>query len=324
VTGSGIERRRPYPGADVELSALTLTVGGGHRGGDTRETVQMLRRGRDAGVTTFDVVEAPDPALAEMLLARAFPDGDPAIVVLSHGSQATPGAVPARGPATRPLGARLSDLSPAAAGVAPSRRFRRLFEVEASEVVGGTVRSRAPGDAGGATGDAPLVVRCRSTDDVERAARRPPPWILSGPFSLLDRTVPTAATRLLGAGAFSWIARDPFSGGRLDASRFAVAPTAGPGAPPRTVRELEVEFEPVARFGFLARPRQRTLAQAALRFVLGSPWVATACVPAPSPERWAEIVGYASSPPLDEEERRRADAVAGPGHPLAPGGGGPR
>jgi aryl-alcohol dehydrogenase-like predicted oxidoreductase len=316
-------RRPPYPGAPFELSVLTLTVNATNGPEDGAGTVGLLRRAREAGITTFDTVDSPDDTLAEAWIARAFPWGDPSIVVLARG-----GAEGAKSAASRALArgapvAAFSEAGPPRREGAPSYRFRHLYEVDASDPGPTVPHPVAQGPPTGAGPAEPVVLRCRSLEEIVEASHRPPPRVLSGSYSLLEQALAATAEEVIGTGGFAWVARDPLAGGRLDGSRFASGSMGAGAAGPRTLRELEVDFEAVARLGFLAKPRRRTLAQAALHFVLGQPWVATACLPIPTAERWAEIVGFGSSPPLDEGERARVEAL--PGRPTAtPAHGGPR
>jgi len=320
TSGGGVRRRALYTGGALELSTLTLSVGPVGPGAVDVGAVGLLRKALEAGITTFDMTDAPDPALADALLARAFPSPDPRIVVLCSGRPAGRARDPGSSAPPRPPGVSTPD-SPRGRRGGPGR-FYQLPEVEVSDLSG-------PEDGPGAglpprvaLPSTPFVARCRSLDDVELAARLPPPRILSGPFSLLERALPAAAMRRLGRDGFSWIARDPFAGGRLDGTLFARGSPVAPIPQPRTVRELEAEFGPVARLGFLARPRRRTLAQAALHFVVDTPGVVTACLGIPPVERWDEIVGFGGSPPLDDEELKQVvslpgaerDRVASEGH----------
>ena len=306
-----LDRRLPYPAADFDLSALALTVNSRTWGKDESGAVEALRRARALGITTFDTVDSPDRSLAEVCLARAFPRGDPSIVVL------TPmGAEPPRPMVSTAIERRAPRAPNLRADLAPQHGathdlFRRLYEVDLPEAGPfGPPSSPAAPASGPARVEEIVVLRCRSPEDIAEASRRSPPWVLSGTFSLLDRTLSDAASRVLGAG-FTWIARDTFAGGRLDGSRF-VPPTPGTWrTAPRSLRDLEAEVGTITRLDFLARSKRRTLAQAALHFVHGHPWVATMCIPIPAPERWNEILGFGSSPPLEEEERARADALAG-------------
>ena len=321
VSGGAVRRRALYTGATLEVSTLTVSLGPVGTGAGDVGTVGMLRKALGAGITTFDTADAPDPMLAEALLARAFPDPDPRIVVLCRGGRSGRARDPASSAPPRPPGVGPERaLGPRGAPAG----FCRLLEVEASDLsepAGGPGSGAPPRPA---PPPPPFVVRCRSTGDVERAARLRAPRVLSGPFSLLERALPEAAVRRLGQDGFSWVGRDPFAGGRLDGTLFATGSPFAPVHHPRTVRELEAEFGPVARLGFLAQPRRRTLAQAALHFVVDTPWAVTACLGLPPVERWDEVVGFGSSPALDDEELKRVvflpgadrDRVASEGRPA--------
>ncbi len=180
-------------------------------------------------------------------------------------------------------------------------------------------------ETGGSPGDAreptPLPLGASGRGDLLWAVRLlvppsgPPsigrsPALFAGELSLLDRELVSGfgpANRKLEA---SVIARNPFSDGRLDGSRFAAAAMlTGPGARPIDLRRLRADFEPVLALGFLTKTRRRTLAQAALRFVLGWPWVVTSVIPLPTPERFEEILGFESSLPFTDDERAQLDLV---------------
>jgi aryl-alcohol dehydrogenase-like predicted oxidoreductase len=285
-----VPRRPAYPGSPVELSALTLDIAPLARPASARRSVGLLRKARSAGIVGFDVTASSDPFIAEALLREAFPEPDPAIVIVRGGGgpARSPGVV-AQGRPRAEVGGPRTPVS-----VPPKREeFCYLEEIDPR-----------PGVVGGST-----VIRCGSTDDLDLAARAPAPRLLSGPFSVLDRTLAPAAEARFGREPFAWIARDPFAGGRMDGGRFAPGAAAGPAAAPQPLRELAAEFERVAPFSFLVRPRSRTLAQASLQYLVGLPWVATVVIPPPPPERWAELVGFGSSPPLSEAERERVDTV---------------
>ncbi len=280
-----------------DVSPLTLRVDLAPSGLDPAAGVRLLRRAVEAGITTFDTVGVPDVGLAETLLARAFPEPGAPIVVLQEGT------VPPRSPG--PSG----DGLPVAPGVhrwgetaraAPrSSRFRRLVELRANE----------PAPAGVA---GPVVRRCGTTDQADAALRASSPALLSGEYSLLQRDLAEGAARSAAVRPFGWVARDPFAGGRLDGSRFAPTLPGARPAPPRSVRELDAEFAPVARYRSLALAGRRTLAQAALRFLLARPWVVTVCVPPPSVERWDELFRLGESAPLSDAELRAVDELKRP------------
>jgi aryl-alcohol dehydrogenase-like predicted oxidoreductase len=156
------------------------------------------------------------------------------------------------------------------------------------------------------------VVRCRSSEEA-RGVREAPgtrPDLLAGPISLLRRELVGEIAAGRGEHALPWLARDPFAGGRLDGSWFEKALVSPPSIGPRPVRELETEFGPVARLRFLVLGGSRSLAQAAVRYVLDLPGVSWTSVPLPRVERWEEILRYDRSPPLDERDRAALDALA--------------
>ena len=302
-----IPRRPLRPGSSWELSALTLAVDPPSRGDDGEQAARVVRLARAWGITTFDIASSEEPSASAAVLARAFPQGDPSVVVLAADPPRKVPPVPGGSP---PRAARSLPGRPATGHDAPIRdaRFRWLVEADAASLPAGPAPRPEEPSSLGAHSD-PTVVRCLGADDVRSASLLAPPRLLAGAYSLLERELPEAALRAFGADGFRWIAHDPFCGGRLDGSRFAPG-SALTGLPePRSVRELSADFGSVAPLAFLVQPRTRTLAQAALRFVLDAPWSLTVSLPPPPPERWAEILGYAAAPPLTEEERRRAEQL---------------
>jgi len=304
------------------LSRLTLSLVGSVRPADVGSIVARLRRARAEGVTSFDLVEAADPALARSLLARAFPEGDSAVVVIAPFESRHDPAPGSRAPSSRipaPALAVGEDLAPRRSG-APE--FATVYE--STRGGGMTTGMPARSDrAGRSPPGRPEILRCDSVDDLAGVPTAPSQVWVSGSHSLLEPGLLEAASLRLGGGRLRWLGRDPFAGGRLDGSRFLSAGSMSAGVPVRTVRELESEFAPVARFGFLALPRRRTLAQAALWYALDRPEVVSVCLPLPPPERWEELLGFSRSPPLTEVERERIrelDLSSGAGRPSAADG----
>jgi len=102
------------------------------------------------------------------------------------------------------------------------------------------------------------------------------------------------------------LAREPLANGFL-AGRCGPGATFGDGdirggLPPEYVQAMT---ETSANLGFLTEGRMRTPAQAALRFVLDEPRVASAVVGMKTPAQVDENVGAATVPPLTEDERVR-------------------
>ncbi len=298
-----VDRAAPYPGAPFQLSRLAFSVPTSARSGLGGPLVGLLRQAHRAGVTTFDLTAAEDPLAAETLLAAALPGtGASVVVIVPAPGDRTARGLPGRGPwPAHP---------PAATATAPSRvpGFQRLTELSSPEGSSPTTE-RAATVAVTSRATAPFAVRCASREDVRRAVARHGPCLISGVFSLLERSLLTGAVDAHAGEILGWIARDPFAGGRLDGSRFAGAGGVARPGPPSSLRELDAEFAPVAPLRFLARRGERTLAQAALRFASAGPRVVSVVAPLPVPERWREIAEFDRSPPLTGEELARIERV---------------
>ncbi len=305
-----VPRRRPFPTSPFELSILTLQLGPVRGPADIGPLRAAVRRARASGITTFDLTEGPEPGVAESVLRAAFPPGDAEVVVILPAGPAAPRAATVPGLETAP--SRL----PGAGRPEEAGTFPRLYEVSSRAAPG--LPGREP-----AVPPTHRVIRCRSAEEAEAIAGVPGPLLAAGPLSLLQHDLPTTVAAGRDPTSFAWIARDPFAGGRLDGSRFAVPRFAGGPVPaPATVRQLGSELESVLPFAFLARPGQRTLAQAAIRFPLAHRYVASVVIPVPAPERWEEIVGFEASAALSEDEVARAARAtqAAPAEPAeAPG-----
>ncbi len=288
----GVRRTRTGGPGSLEFSELAFVLRPPAADAGAERLVAEVRRARSAGVTTFAAASASDVPFVNSVLGRAFPERDAAVTLLR------PSPLPAERSQSpgRPPPARTEPETPLPSSV----RFAGLEE-------------RDPEDGRAAPG--PFALRCRSTDDLRAAPGHEATVVLSGRFSLLAPELALEAARSVGESRLRWIAGDVFAEGRLNGDRFAPLLARGPRTAVRPVRELEAEFAPVARLGFLARPGERTLAQAALHYVLDHPWVVTAVLPFPAPDRWEEIVGFRRSPPLTDDEKARLEgrAVVAPG-----------
>lgn len=115
-----------------------------------------------------------------------------------------------------------------------------------------------------------------------------------------------AAVHLAGA---SVIGVDPHATGRLDGQLLRDGALLARPGPPRPViwSELRRELEPVARLGLLTSGRRRTLGQAALQYVLGTPGVASVLPDWRDPARFAEWLEAMTREPLTDIERRAVE-----------------
>lgn len=307
--------RRPIPGSRYSTSAIVVTVDPplvAPPASDAR-TIALLQRARERGVTTFDVAGARHPERAERLIARAFSSTESDVGVIVRRSVESLAREAAQLESEFAVGdlpaASRRSLEESAKRLAPVPIVLVEWETDNDALGEGASRpDQSP--PRGQTSDGPAWATRIDPSTVTLPSVPGRSTLFTGDFSLLeDRLVHvfedpsrTPQARLL--------ARDPFAGGRLDGTRFA-ATTAlgGPSAGPVDVRRLHAEFDPVVRLGFLTEHRRRTLAQAALQFVLGRPWVVATCIPLPEPERFEEILGWDTAPPLDSEDRRRLGFV---------------
>jgi aryl-alcohol dehydrogenase-like predicted oxidoreductase len=133
-----------------------------------------------------------------------------------------------------------------------------------------------------------------------------------GSLSPLDRGLLDLLTENAMRTRLGFFAHDPLSRGKLDGTRFARSiADRRPDTPPSSIRELQREFDPVLGLGFLTAEGRRTLAQGTLQFVLRWPWVCSALVPLPAPERLDELVRTESVPPLSDAEVERLLSFSG-------------
>ena len=308
--------RRTLPGIPLKFSAVTLSLDPpavAPPAADAR-SVALLRRARERGITTFDVARARFPGRAERLIATAFPAAETDLAVIVGRSIET--LASEHGP-TDDGGSHGSFAEALSSSLEQSRR--RLAPVpltvlewdpgRGEETPKAETPNSVPATEGGSPPEPFWAMRLSAGSTVLPPVEHPPP-LFAGEFSLLDDGVAPLFDSAPPHSEARLIARNPFGDGRLDGSRFAGTLVPGePGHGPVDVRCLHAEFDPVLRLGFLTQARRRTLAQAALHFVLRWPWVATCVIPLPTPERFDEILGYASSPPLDTDDLERLSRV---------------
>lgn len=270
----------------------------------------MLRSARARGVTTFGVPLGPDSLSAERLLATAFPAFDAENVVLlgrsfsSLAEEAVAGNAAAdrddfEGRLRRSLEVSARRLAPLRVGILEwSPEPDSGIPVEEAVRVFGRLRS-----------DGALAAWSLSLSDAgvlpgySGKSTAAAPELFTGELSVLNSRWAGALAELSTAGPLGFFARNPLGGGHLDGSRFAATVAERrPDQRPVHVQELRREFGPVLGLGFLTEGHQRTLAQAALRFVYRWPWVCSALVPVPAPERLEELVAAETVPPLSEGE----------------------
>lgn len=300
--------RRGIPGSSLSLSVVAISVeppAVAPPSADAR-ALALLRRARSRGVTTFDIARARFTSRAERMIANAFPAPDPEIAVIVGRSMdslaAERGASGESGPNVSVAEALTASLEESRRRLAPNPVSVVEWDPTPGSGSKGSDLYPALPHSEGARPPQLFALRLAPTA-TSLPPGMSPPALFVGDLSLLedgagplfDSVGPDSPARL--------IARDPFSQGRLDGTRFAAAATPpGPAVGPVDVRRLHEEFDPVLRLGFLTEHHRRTLAQAALRFTASWPFVATCVIPLPTPERFEEVLNFESTPPLSEEE----------------------
>lgn len=142
------------------------------------------------------------------------------------------------------------------------------------------------------------------------AAARPA-WVRL-PFHLLSAPATRALVDELGRQGDSLIASDPFAGGRLNGELLR-APVLDRPKPTRPL-DLDAtrrEYAPLLALAFLTEARTRTMAAAALQYLLHRPPVSAVLVPIRAREEIDQIVEMRASPRLSEEERARIEGRSG-------------
>ncbi len=315
-----VPRRRRTPDDSVAFSALALVPEPPTAATPAAiaRTAEILVQCRARGVTTFDVAGARDPGVAALCLARAFGKqraGVIAIVPATRGRAL--GARYPKGSFPPALAVGPRDALPSAAGRATVDEllvgFPRVLEFggargpasfESELTVSRDLRSEPD--------VIDVSVRCTTVDEVRRALEVRPRPLVAGELSLLDPASARFPEGVPDAPGAWFVARNVFANGRLDGTAWPGSTRAGPAMrPPESVRDLAGEYEPVLRFGFLTRERTRTLAQAALGYVLGRPWVLLASARLPPVDRLDELLGFSRATPLEPGDVRRIESAQG-------------
>src|SRR5580658_272563 len=311
--------RRPIPGTRLISSTIAFAVEPPSLATPVADqrTVALLQRARSRGVTTFMVAGGRRSRRAERLLSLAFPSEDPELVIAVGRSVAVLAEEGSDSPAdtaTGDLEDRLrSSLRESGERLAPLKVGLLEWESDRSSNRSGPAdseileRLRAEGAFEGWLLSLPPDASYAAIDRSRVADR---PSLLSGAFSVLETGLFASLRESFAQAPIGFFAKDPLGTGRLDGSRFARSLSdRRPDAGPLDVRELQREFDPVLRLGFLTEGRRRTLAQGAIGFVLHWPWVCAAVVPLPAPERLDELLSHEGAPPVSDDEADRVLAL---------------
>ncbi|MCI4331428.1 MAG: hypothetical protein L3K19_06240 [Thermoplasmata archaeon] len=126
--------------------------------------------------------------------------------------------------------------------------------------------------------------------------------------NLLDHRLAVEAERVVRGGRASLLVEDPFAHGALDGGFLRGSSVSdGPSARFERWETLEQRLRPVTRLGFLTEERTRTLAEAAIQFVLGLPSVASVLVRPVEPTTVEAALSALGRPPLSAATRHRVN-----------------
>ena len=298
----------------LRLSVLTASLGQEHgaRSASLPTRTEWVRRARSLGITTFDLgIAGPDPTI-DRILRAAFPEPVPELVLLARLPSADGPRAPRQAAASVP-GLRADPVAELEGRLLQWHELGRVIVL---------AESGARGRLDPETLDALRRWKGegRIADWATEPGRAPDPSSPSsiefGPLSLLEPALARETPGLAEGARTPLIALDPFAGGRLDGSLLTAHMLDRPRPEvPASVRELQGEFAPVLRLGFLTEGRKRTLLEAALQFVLTPPWVLTAVVGLDAPDRLTRLVAALGSLPLDARDLAR---VVGAARPVSP------
>lgn len=276
----------------------------------------IVNKARAAGVDLFDLADVPyeREGLFREFLAQ---EPGPVTVILrrsSEGLAAMPPPAPGHRDSPRE-GDRMGALGRSVAPLLPTSRSTEQLLVEWERSGEGSELDRR------ATKTLRQLVERGAIASWGVAADGPPPTPDEGhdPPGFVVRSL--SLLHPLPAGSPRWegpplLVRDPFAGGRLDGTRFdRAADPLAVGRPPVPLSQLKDDFAPVLRLTSLAIPGRRTLAQAALRYVLDVVGATAALMPLPDPRRLDELLGVDRTPPLGDGDLAIV-AGAGPRGPA--------
>jgi hypothetical protein len=308
--------RRPS-GQDPEVPVLAIELTSRMVSGEgIARRNRLFQRALSSGIAMFDLTSSATPVLDAHQIAelnRDFHRPLTLIAPLREEGRATPERV------TRSAGRESTPSEPT-----PLSQPNFLREIGAAAGPGGRLWVEIPPEISedssrwgllaefpnmSEEADASWVVRWDSPaqlDLVLQRARQLRGAMVSGPASLLDPRGPAALAAVAPPGARSYLARDPFAGGRLDGSLLEVgnldrAPTEGPWS----IERLQEEYRPVLAFGFLAKRGVRNLRVAALQYLLTLPSMAGIVIPISTERQLDELEGLPSAPPLEASDLER-------------------
>jgi aryl-alcohol dehydrogenase-like predicted oxidoreductase len=326
---------RSFGSTDLKVSALGLgtgRLGAALKQGTDRDTIGMLQEALDSGITFYDTADSYGQGKSEELIGRAFKGRRDQLVLATktgYRLSSAAGMAARLKPVLRPLLRSLKPLRRVAASARSSQMSQDFSPSHVNEAIESSLRRlqtdyvdlyqlHSPPTAALRDGEAFTVlealrsagkiryygVSCLTVEDAALALAHPGVSAVQVTINLLepqaiDTLLPMARER-----GTAVIARQPLAGGLLAQSESEILAQAA--AVDRD--QLRQELRAAAAFGFLASG-SRSLAQAAIQFVLGQDGVSVVLPGISSVSHLREAVGALTAPPLSTQELARIKAV---------------
>jgi aryl-alcohol dehydrogenase-like predicted oxidoreductase len=326
---------RSFGNTDLKVSALGLgtgRLGAALKQGTDQDTISMLLEALDSGITFYDTADSYGQGKSEELIGRAFKGRRSQLVIATktgYRLSSAAGLAARLKPVLRPLLRSLKPLRRVAASARSSQMSQDFSPAHVNQAIEGSLRRlrtdhvdlyqlHSPPTAALRDGEVFAAlealraagkiryygVSCLTVEDAALALRHPGVSAVQVTINLLE---PQAIANLLPLAreqGVAVVARQPLAGGLLAQSEAEILAQAT-----RVDRDqLRQELRAAAAFGFLATG-PRSLAQAAIQFVLGQDGVSVVLPGISSAPHLREAVGALRAPPLTDQELAMVKAV---------------
>ncbi len=326
---------RSFGSTDLKVSALGLgtgRLGATLKQGTDRDTVAMLLEALDSGITFYDTADSYGQGKSEELIGRAFKGRRDQLVIATktgYRLSSAAGLAARLKPVLRPVLRSLKPLRRVAASARSSQMSQDFSPAYVSQAIEGSLRRlqtdhvdlyqlHSPPTAALQDGEVFAAlealraagklrhygVSCLTVEDAVLALKHPGVSAVQVTVNLLERQAIDTLLPLARERGVAVVARQPLAGGLLAQSESEILAQATGGDRDQLRRELDA----AAAFGFLANG-SRSLAQAAIQFVLGQDGVSVALPGISSVSHLREAVGALAAPPLTDQELARIKAV---------------
>jgi aryl-alcohol dehydrogenase-like predicted oxidoreductase len=326
---------RSFGSTDLKVSELGLgtgRLGATLRQGTERDTTNMLLEAHDSGITFYDTADSYGQGKSEELIGRAFKGRRDELVIATktgYRLSSAAGLAARLKPVLRPVLRTVKPLRRAAAAARSSQLSQDFSPAHVNDAIEGSLRRlqtdrvdlyqlHSPPGTALQDGEVFAVledlrsagkiryygVSCLTVEDAVLALQHPGVSAVQVTINLLDRRAITTLLPLARQRGVAVVARQPLAAGLLAQSEREILAQATDVDHDR----LREELRAAAAFRFLASD-SRSMAQAAIQFVLGLDGVSVTLPGISSVGHLREAVGALAAPPLTEQELSMIRAV---------------